>query len=150
MPRPTLNLKDRFKVKDEAYIPFVLDLAPWAGPRLVVVRAGMEVRMGVQVTIRFFEGCPNWELAEQRVTESVRRLGLEDVRIHQEALSTTEAERNLTGSPTILVGGRDLFPETATSGPTCRVYPTPEGLRGAPTVEQLLAALSKNVPETGG
>lgn len=47
-----------------------------------------------------------------------------------------------TGSPTILINNRDLFAiHGAEPGLACRVYPTPDGLRGVPTVEQLLTAL---------
>ena len=46
------------------------------------------------------------------------------------------------GSPTVLVDGRDPFAdESAPAGLSCRVFATPEGLRGAPTVGQLLAVL---------
>jgi len=47
------------------------------------------------------------------------------------------------GSPSILVDGVDLFAEPGAGvGLSCRVYRTPEGLSGAPTVEQLRAALA--------
>ena len=47
------------------------------------------------------------------------------------------------GSPSIQVDGVDLFaaPDAAV-GLACRVYPTPDGPAGAPTVEQLRAALA--------
>ncbi|MBI2856858.1 MAG: hypothetical protein HYX95_00940 [Chloroflexi bacterium] len=35
------------------------------------------------------------------------------------------------GSPTILINGKDLVGETP-SGPTCRLYATPEGVAGVP------------------
>ena len=45
------------------------------------------------------------------------------------------------GSPTILSDGFDAFPsEDATEDFACLIYPTPEGLRPAPPVTQLLAA----------
>lgn len=46
------------------------------------------------------------------------------------------------GSPTILIDGADPFADkTSPVGLACRVLPTPDGLRGAPTVEQLVKVL---------
>ncbi|MBM7832707.1 hypothetical protein JOE59_003412 [Agromyces cerinus] len=59
-------------------------------------------------------------------------------------LTTPEAAREtpFAGSPTIAVDGRDLFPsKDATDALACRVYPTPPGLAGVPTVEQVAEAL---------
>ena len=50
-----------------------------------------------------------------------------------------EAERvGFHGSPSILVDGVDAFAgPDAGVGLSCRVYATPQGLTGAPTLEQL-------------
>ncbi len=45
------------------------------------------------------------------------------------------------GSPTILVDGVDVAPTRRSAGDTCRLYATTDGLVGAPTVEQIVAAL---------
>ncbi len=62
------------------------------------------------------------------------------------AVNTDEEARRLRfpGSPTIRVDGRDLFPapEREDWRPGCRVYATPEGLKGSPTAEMIRAALS--------
>jgi len=66
-----------------------------------------------------------------------------------EVTTQEQAERiGFRGSPSVLVDGRDLFAQTGTDfGLMCRVYSTPEGLRGSPTTEQLVAALAG--PATG-
>jgi hypothetical protein len=47
------------------------------------------------------------------------------------------------GSPSILVDGIDVFAgPDAGVGLSCRVYRTPDGPAGAPTIEQLRAALA--------
>jgi hypothetical protein len=47
------------------------------------------------------------------------------------------------GSPTVLVDGHDPFVTgDEPTGLACRLYTTPEGLRGSPTREQLRDALS--------
>ncbi len=55
-----------------------------------------------------------------------------------------EAERvGFHGSPSILVDGVDVFADPdARIGLSCRVYRTPEGPAGAPSVEQLREALT--------
>jgi len=46
------------------------------------------------------------------------------------------------GSPTVLIDGVDPFADwNAPIGVACRVYATPAGLDGAPSVEQLCAIL---------
>lgn len=55
-----------------------------------------------------------------------------------------EAERlGFRGSPTILIDGIDPWaPENAPIGLSCRVYMTPDGARGTPTWNELLAAVN--------
>ncbi|TDQ47215.1 thioredoxin family protein [Actinorugispora endophytica] len=50
-----------------------------------------------------------------------------------------EAERSaFAGSPTILTDGRDPFAEPGTMpSPSCRIYRAPQGLAGAPGLDQL-------------
>jgi type IV secretory pathway TraG/TraD family ATPase VirD4 len=54
-----------------------------------------------------------------------------------------DAERlGFIGSPTVLVDGSDPFATPgAPIGLACRVYVTPEGLAGSPTLDQLMEAL---------
>jgi len=96
-----------------------------------------------QVHLLYFAGCPNWQDTEQRLREAIDRVGLEVEVVRVDVPTAEEAERlSFRGSPTVLVDGRDPFADTdAPIGLSCRVFRTPEGLRGAPTVEQLVAAL---------
>ena len=94
-----------------------------------------------RVTLRYFDGCPHWRLAHERLGKA----GLTDLDIRFEQVETQEdAERlHFVGSPTILIDCRDPFDRTEGDfGLSCRVFETPEGLAGSPTVEQLRAALS--------
>ena len=63
------------------------------------------------------------------------------------AIDTDEEAQRLRfpGSPTIRVDGRDLFPVPDRAGNAlgCRMYATPEGLKGSPTAEMLEEALIK-------
>jgi len=98
----------------------------------------------MKIRLRYFEGCPHWQTAHDRVREALRAEGMADVEPVLERVETAEdAERlQFVGSPTILVDGRDPFAGAqAAFGLTCRVYQTPEGLAGSPTPDQLRAAL---------
>ena len=47
------------------------------------------------------------------------------------------------GSPSILVGALDLFPDpSAAVGLSCRIYATSAGFAGAPTLDQMRTAIA--------
>ena len=100
----------------------------------------------MKVEVLYFEGCPAYQMAENLLWEVFAEEGIE-AEIELVAVnSDDEAQRlRFPGSPTIRIDGRDLFPapERARWGLGCRVYGTPEGLRGLPTTEMLREALSK-------
>ncbi|EHR61531.1 MULTISPECIES: DF family (seleno)protein [Saccharomonospora] len=99
----------------------------------------------VKVELFYFDGCPNWRLAEERLREALAAAGLAPLEIYHRTVETkAEAEAlHFPGSPTILIDGLDPFPSPPqTHGLSCRMYATPAGLAGAPTVEQLVQALT--------
>jgi hypothetical protein len=96
----------------------------------------------VHVTLLYVDGCPNRQLADERL----RALADEfDLQIgSRQVEGPDDAERlGFRGSPTILIDGRDPFAAgDEPVGLSCRIYRTPEGVAGAPTLEQLRAALT--------
>ena len=98
-----------------------------------------------QVALLYFDGCPNWREADDRVREALRRVGADPAAAVRTSVTTVEEAERLSfrGSPTILVDGADPFADpSAPVGLSCRVYATPDGLRGAPTVEQIVDVLA--------
>ena len=98
----------------------------------------------MDVVLQYFAGCPNWRLAGDRLREALTRAGRTDVHVERREVATpAEAEAvGFRGSPTVLVDGRDPLAEPdAPVGLSCRVYQSPAGLTGAPTVEQLVEVL---------
>jgi len=98
----------------------------------------------VDVLLRYFDDCPNWRIADERLHAALAALGLGgSVVRYEEVLNQEQADAiGFVGSPTILADGEDLFATPGTEpGLACRLYETPDGLRGAPTVEELIAAL---------
>ncbi len=92
------------------------------------------------VTLLYFEGCPSWQLADDRLRELAVELDLTFTR--EQVETPAAAERwGFRGSPTILVYGEDVLAAgDEPVGLLCRIYQTPEGPAGSPTVDQLRAA----------
>jgi len=98
----------------------------------------------LRVTLRYFDGCPHWRTLYDRLRQALREEGLTDVEPVLDLVETPEDAEQLrfVGSPTILIEGRDPFGGAEESfGLSCRVYRTPDGLGGSPTLDQLRAAL---------
>jgi len=98
----------------------------------------------VDIALLYFDGCPNWQVAETNLRVALNQVDAPDVAVRRRLVCTVEeAERvGFLGSPTILLDGTDPFPAPgAVPGLSCRVYRTDAGLAGSPTVEQLVEAL---------
>lgn len=108
--------------------------AAWRGRRTVG---------GVKVELLWFSGCPNWQETEQRLRQALAVSGAGADVVLVEVTTDEDAQRlRFRGSPTVLVDGRDPFAqETDPVGLSCRVFRTPDGLRGAPTVDMLVDVL---------
>ena len=92
----------------------------------------------MDITLLYFEDCPNWKAAHERLT--LLATERPDITVTHQLVETTEhADRvGFLGSPSIQVDGVDAFAEPGSRvGLTCRRYPTPDGYEGAPTLEQL-------------
>lgn len=99
----------------------------------------------MRVELLYFDGCPNWTVADSRLADALRVVARDDLAVHRRKVETVEDAVALafTGSPTVLVDGSDPFATGSEQvGLACRVYATPEGLAGSPTVEQLVEVLS--------
>lgn len=96
-----------------------------------------------RLQLLYFPDCPHWRLAEQRLNEVAAGLGLSIE--HQLVTTEEEAERvSFRGSPTILIDGVDPFAEGDEAiGLSCRIYRTPDGYAGSPTLEQIAATLDR-------
>jgi hypothetical protein len=87
--------------------------------------------------------CPNEVLAYDLTRAALAELNL------RASITTTVIEtddqakaRRFTGSPTFLVNGLDPFAVPgAAVGVACRVYRTPTGLAGVPSLDELREAL---------
>jgi hypothetical protein len=102
----------------------------------------------MRVELLYFDGCPSWQSAYDHLKLALAGLGLpDDVRLVRVQTNEQALELRFTGSPTIRLNGQDLFPTNqADYGLGCRLYITPEGMRGYPTVDMLREAIHRHVP----
>ncbi|MBA2948894.1 hypothetical protein [Streptomyces himalayensis] len=98
----------------------------------------------MKIEVLVVPDCPNQQLTEKRLRQALNDTGLTTTGFTTRVIdSQAEAERSsFTGSPTILINGRDPFaePDTAPSL-ACRIYRTRGGPAGAPSLEELRQAL---------
>lgn len=95
-----------------------------------------------QVELLYFDDCPNW----REVDAALRRLaGDVEFEMTRRLVDTPEQAEALgfRGSPSILVDGVDPFASgDEPVGLSCRIYQTPTGPAGSPTLEQLQDVLA--------
>lgn len=95
-----------------------------------------------QVELLYFDDCPNWREVDDALQRLAREVGFE---VTRRLVSTAEQAEALTfrGSPSILVDGIDPFASgNELVGLSCRIYHTPAGPAGSPTLDQLRAVLA--------
>lgn len=98
----------------------------------------------MNLELLYFDGCPTYKTAEKTLREVLKEESIE-AEPQLVAVNTDEEAQKMKfpGSPTIRVDGQDLFPTAEQSGwyLGCRVYVTPEGLKGSPTAQMMRTAL---------
>lgn len=101
----------------------------------------------MRIELLHIDDCPNTEKALQQVQAALAALGRQDVPVHLRRIKTAAdtAGTGFAGSPTITADGADIFPAgVPTTDLACRIYATPSGLAGVPTVDQVMEALTKH------
>lgn len=107
---------------------------------------------GARIELLYFDGCPSHVPAGEALRKALAGEGIEAT-VDLVAVNTEAEARRLRfpGSPTVRLDGEDLFPAGGAHGPDewglrCRVYATPEGLKGSPTAPMLREALRLALP----
>lgn len=126
----------------------------WTGSRLLVpVRRAGAVTAGSArtVTIQYVAGCPNVDLACHHLDVALQVVGGPLPRVVlQQVDDPPQAEvEGFAGSPTLLIDGVDPFPRLPGGGFSCRLYLTPDGVKGAPSVDQLVTAIRLQAARPG-
>jgi hypothetical protein len=101
----------------------------------------------MKVEVLYFDGCPNHEALLPHLRALLLAAGADAVIELVLVDDTDAAERQrFLGSPTVRVDGEDIEPgadKRTNFGIKCRLYATPEGLRGTPPDEWVLAAVGR-------
>ena len=102
---------------------------------------------GTHFDILYFDDCPSWQTAAGLLERVIERLdlaaGINLVRVETDE----EAQKqHFVGSPSIRLNGKDLFPvDHDNYALGCRVYQTPEGMRGWPTEAMLIDSIRERI-----
>ena len=99
----------------------------------------------MRIEVLYFDGCPNYKLAVERVQELLRDEGIaaEVLEVNVREPSVAQ-ELGFLGSPTVRVNARDIEPEARTArefGMICRTYSVDGRREGTPSRELLRKAI---------
>ncbi|MFF3063633.1 hypothetical protein ACFVQ3_03665 [Oerskovia sp. NPDC057915] len=98
------------------------------------------------LTILLVPDCPHAAPAVHLARHALASAGVEAAVETLEVDDQAQADRlRFVGSPSFHLDGKDLFPTSSPPAIACRVYPTPSGLRGVPTVDGLTRAIEAGV-----
>jgi hypothetical protein len=92
-----------------------------------------------EITLLYFDGCPSWKPALDNLKRAIEAEQI-PVEITLYKIDTPDQAQRVRflGSPSFQVDGIDLWPEERKNYViSCRVYQTPGGLKGIPTIEML-------------
>jgi hypothetical protein len=101
--------------------------------------------MIMTIQLLYFDGCPSWKAALDNLHKALGSINwtpeIEIIEILDDAQAALYA---FQGSPSFKYNGRDLWEQLQDEYHLgCRVYQTPQGLRGVPTVEMLQKRLEE-------
>jgi hypothetical protein len=101
----------------------------------------------VKIELLYVDGCPSYEAFLPHLRELLGRAGVQVPTEQRRVACGADAEQErFLGSPTLRIDGVDVDPAAAGRadyGLKCRLYPTGEGLGGAPPDAWVLDALAR-------
>ncbi len=97
----------------------------------------------MKVELLYFDGCPSWQQGLENLKAALSAEGLTaEIRLVKVESEEQAARLKFLGSPSFRVNGVDLWDEERdTYSLSCRVYATPEGMKGSPSVLMLRDAI---------
>lgn len=101
----------------------------------------------MQIELLSVPDCPHLPLARQRIAEAIDRTGIPQPDLIERVINDPDeaAAAGMHGSPTILINGVDHFASGDEASISCRLYPTPDGVAGAPSVEDLATLITSEI-----
>ncbi len=93
----------------------------------------------MKVELLYFDGCPSWKQGLENLKSALELENIQaEIQLIPVETPDDAAKEKFLGSPCFRLEGNYLWPEERSSYYLgCRVYATPDGVRGAPTVDML-------------
>jgi len=93
----------------------------------------------MKIDLLYFDDCPSWKTALSNLEIALEAEAVEaEIQLIEVKDNPHATRLKFLGSPSFCINGQDWWPEArSTYNLSCRVYATPQGMRGAPTVEML-------------
>lgn len=88
--------------------------------------------------------CPNLAVVRDRLDRAIEAAGVSaTIRVTEVSTPADAARLDMHGSPTVLIDGRDPFLQSADeTSLSCRLYTVGTEIAGAPSTEQIAAAIT--------
>lgn len=97
----------------------------------------------MEITLQYFDGCPNWAQAAELLEMLAKEQPAMTVSLQRIVTQADAEAASFSGSPSFFIEGRPLFEQPdLPPALACRVYRTPAGLAGSPTIEQFREAIT--------
>lgn len=103
----------------------------------------------MKIQLLHFGGCPSRQSGLKNLQAALKANGLDvSVELVKVLDNDDAARRKFLGSPSFRIYGIDLWEEKRdTYSLSCRVYATPEGMKGSPTVSMLQGEIRRMLKE---
>jgi hypothetical protein len=106
----------------------------------------------IKIELLYFDDCPSWEPGLVRLKAAMEA---EEIQADIHLVKITDPDQaqreHFLGSPSFRVNGIDLWPEERSHYTlSCRVYKTPTGMRGTPTIEMLREEIHRVIASQNG
>jgi len=99
----------------------------------------------MKIELLYFDACPSWQTALKNLKSALQLERAEaDINLIEVKNDDDARKLKFLGSPHFRVDSQDLWPEERENySLSCRIYPTPEGIKGFPTVDMLRQQLEE-------
>lgn len=99
----------------------------------------------MKIELLHIDDCPSWRNGLRNLQTALREEGLaESIQLIRVIDDADANRRKFLGSPSYRVDDTELWPEERESySLSCRIYRTPQGMKGFPTVAMLREALQQ-------
>jgi hypothetical protein len=93
----------------------------------------------VKIELLYCDGCPSWQTGLEKLRSAIKlEQGDDPVELVKVEDNSDAARQKFLGSPSFRINGQELWPEERESySLSCRIYTTPDGMKGWPSVEML-------------